>query len=145
MKNINNRDPFIHLRLHSSYSLLRGALRPEELPKICEKNSMPAVGITDSGNLFGALEISELLVNNGIQPIIGCEFNLMLNSHGDQNTNLYSDIVLFAQNENGYKNLLKLSTEFFLNQKSPKLSIDLSQLEKYSNDLIMLCGGSLEF
>ena len=43
MKNINNRDPFIHLRLHSSYSLLRGALRPEELPKICEKNSMPAV------------------------------------------------------------------------------------------------------
>ena len=142
MKNINNRDPFIHLRLHSSYSLLRGALRPEELPKICEKNSMPAVGISDTGNLFGALEISELLVNNGIQPIIGCEFSLMLNNHSDQNTNLYSDIVLFAQNENGYKNLLKLSSEFFLNQKLPKLSIDLSQLEKYSNDLIMLCGGS---
>ena len=142
MKNINNRDPFIHLRLHSSYSLLKGALRPEELPKICEKNSMPAVGITDSGNLFGALEISELLVNSGIQPIIGCEFSLILNNHSDQNTNLYSDIVLFAQNENGYKNLLKLSSEFFLNQKSPKLSIDLYQLEQYSNDLIMLCGGS---
>ena len=94
MKNINNIDPFIHLRLHSSYSLLRGALRPEELPKICEKNSMPAVGITDSGNLFGALEISELLVNSGIQPIIGCEFSLILNNHSDQNTNLYSDIVL---------------------------------------------------
>ena len=74
---------------------------------------MPAVGITDSGNLFGALEISELLVNNGIQPIIGCEFSLILNNHSDQNTNLYSDIVLFAQNENGYKNLLKLSSEFF--------------------------------
>ena len=96
MKNIKNRDPFIHLRLHTSYSLLRGALRPEELPKICEKNSMPAVGITDTGNLFGALEISELLVSNGIQPIIGCEFSLMLNSHGDQNKNLYSDIVLLS-------------------------------------------------
>ena len=76
MKNIEKSDPFIHLRVHSSYSLLRGAIRPEELPKLCQKNLMPAVGVTDSGNLFGALEISELLVANGIQPLIGCEFKL---------------------------------------------------------------------
>jgi DNA polymerase-3 subunit alpha len=142
MKNFEKSDPFIHLRLHSSYSLLQGAIRPEELPKLCQKNLMPAVGVTDTGNLFGALEISELLVANGIQPLIGCEFKFLQNNINDQNSNYYSDIILLAQNEDGYKNLLKLSSEFFLNQKSPKLALDLSQLEKHSNDLILLCGGS---
>ena len=142
MKNFEKSDPFIHLRLHSSYSLLQGAIRPEELPKLCQKNLMPAVGVTDTGNLFGALEISELLVANGIQPLIGCEFKFVQNNINDQNSNYYSDIILLAQNDDGYKNLLKLSSEFFLNQKSPKLALDLSQLEKYSNDLILLCGGS---
>ncbi|MFL2801472.1 MAG: DNA polymerase III subunit alpha [Paracoccaceae bacterium] len=142
MSKIEKSDPFIHLRLHSSYSLLRGAIKPEELPKLCQKNFMPAVGITDSGNLFGALEISELLVDNGVQPLIGCEFKLLQNNIEGQNLNYYSDVVLLAQNEDGYRNLLKLSSEFFLHQKSPKLALDLSQLEKYSNDLILLCGGS---
>ena len=142
MKNFEKSDPFIHLRLHSSYSLLQGAIRPEELPKLCQKNLMPAVGVTDTGNLFGALEISELLVANGIQPLIGCEFKILQNNINDQNSNYYSDIILLAQNDDGYKNLLKLSSEFFLNQKSPKLALDLSQLEKHSNDLILLCGGS---
>ena len=142
MKNFEKSDPFIHLRLHSSYSLLQGAIRPEELPKLCQKNLMPAVGLTDTGNLFGALEISELLVANGIQPLIGCEFKILQNNINDQNSNYYSDIILLAQNDDGYKNLLKLSSEFFLNQKSPKLALDLSQLEKHSNDLILLCGGS---
>ena len=142
MKNFEKSDPFIHLRLHSSYSLLQGAIRPEELPKLCQKNLMPAVGVTDTGNLFGALEISELLVANGIQPLIGCEFKFLQNNINDQNSNYYSDIILLAQNDDGYKNLLKLSSEFFLNQKSPKLALDLSQLEKHSNDLILLCGGS---
>ena len=72
-------NPFIHLRLHSSYSLLKGAIRPEELPALCKEASMPAVGITDSGNLFGALEISELLIKNGVQPLIGCEFKFKFN------------------------------------------------------------------
>ena len=142
MKNFEKSDPFIHLRLHSSYSLLQGAIRPEELPKLCQKNLMPAVGVTDTGNLFGALEISELLVANGIQPLIGCEFKILKNNINDQNSNYYSDIILLAQNDDGYKNLLKLSSEFFLNQKSPKLALDLSQLDKYSDDLILLCGGS---
>ena len=142
MSNIENNDPFIHLRLHSSYSLLRGAVRPEELPNMCKKNCMPAVGITDSGNLFGALEISELLVGNGIQPLIGCEFKFFQNNFDKQDKKNYSDIVLLAQNEDGYKNLLKLSSEFFLNQNSPNLALDFSQLEKYSNNIIMLCGGS---
>ena len=142
MKNFEKSDPFIHLRLHSSYSLLQGAIRPEELPKLCQKNLMPAVGVTDTGNLFGALEISELLVANGIQPLIGCEFKILQNNINDQNSNYYSDIILLAQNDDGYKNLLKLSSEFFLNQKSPKLALDLSQLEKYSDDIILLCGGS---
>ena len=118
MSKIEKNDPFIHLRLHSSYSLLRGAIKPEELPKLCKKNFMPAVGITDSGNLFGALEISELLVDNGVQPLIGCEFKLLQNNIDGQNLNYYSDIVLLAQNEDGYRNLLKLSSEFFFYIKS---------------------------
>ncbi len=141
MNKIENNDPFVHLRLHSSYSLLKGAIKPEELPSLCTKNSMPAVGITDSGNLFGALEMSELLIEQGIQPLIGCEFKLKQNYFDDQNKQ-YSDIVLLAQNDNGYRNLLKLSSEFFLKQNLPKLSLDFSQLEKYSDDLIILCGGS---
>ena len=142
MKNIDKSDPFIHLRLHSSYSLLRGAIRPEELPNLCKKNLMPAVGLTDTGNMFGALEISELLVNSGIQPLIGCEFKLLQNDSNDHNSKYYSDVVLLAQNEDGYKNLLKLSSEFYLNSNSSQLALNLRQLERYSKDLILLCGGS---
>ena len=80
--------------------------------------------------MFGALEISELLVNSGIQPIIGCEFKLLQNDSNDHNSKYYSEIVLLAQNEDGYKNLLKLSSEFFSKSKiPPQLALDLSQLE----------------
>ena len=64
MKNFEKSDPFIHLRLHSSYSLLQGAIRPEELPKLWQKNLMPAVGVTDTGNLFGAA-VSEIEDEDG--------------------------------------------------------------------------------
>ena len=103
-------NPFIHLRLHTSYSLLEGAIRPEELPMLCKDSSMPAVGITDSGNLFGALEISELLIKNGVQPLLGCEFQFKLNIKSGEQVNgpAYSSLVLLAQNEEGYLNLLKL-------------------------------------
>ena len=100
MNNITS-NPFIHLRLHSSYSLLEGAIRPEELPQLCKKASMPAVGITDSGNLFGALEISELLIKSGIQPLIGCEFKLKLSTNNQDKLKQpdISNVVLLAQNK----------------------------------------------
>ncbi|PKQ02048.1 MAG: hypothetical protein CVT73_20310, partial [Alphaproteobacteria bacterium HGW-Alphaproteobacteria-12] len=63
---------FIHLRLHSAYSLLEGAIRIKDLPKLCKAEGMPALALTDTANLFGALEFSEVMAGAGIQPITGC-------------------------------------------------------------------------
>ena len=67
---------FIHLRVHTAYSLSAGAIKIKELVALCKKNSMPAVAITDAGNLFGALEFATACAGEGIQPIIGCEIAL---------------------------------------------------------------------
>ena len=67
---------FIHLRLHSAYSLLEGAIPVKALPKLCAEAGMPAVALTDTGNLFAALEFSETMAKAGIQPIIGCQLAL---------------------------------------------------------------------
>ena len=137
-------NPFIHLRLHSSYSLLKGAIRPEELPALCKEASMPAVGITDSGNLFGALEISELLIRNGVQPLIGCEFKFKFNvdSEDQARESDYSTLVLLAQSEEGYLNLLKLSSHYFLRANNSVLALDSVQVENHAEGLIALCGGT---
>ena len=67
---------FIHLRVHTAYSLSAGAIKVKELVALCKANKMPAVAITDSGNLFGALEFATACTDSGIQPIIGCEVAL---------------------------------------------------------------------
>ena len=69
-------DSFIHLRLHSIYSLLEGAMSVKALPGLCAGQAMPAVAITDRNNLFGALEFSETAAKAGVQPIIGCQLDL---------------------------------------------------------------------
>ncbi|MCK4860982.1 MAG: PHP domain-containing protein, partial [Rhodobacteraceae bacterium] len=68
---MKNTPRFIHLRLHSAYSLLEGAISVKKLPQMCSDWHMPAVAVTDSGNLFGALEFSETASKAGIQPIVG--------------------------------------------------------------------------
>ena len=67
---------FIHLRLHSAYSFLEGAIQIKKLAGLCQAADMPAVALTDTGNLFAALEFSETLAKDGIQPIIGCQLAL---------------------------------------------------------------------
>ena len=67
---------YIHLRVHSAYSLLEGAIPVKKLPGLCEAAGMPAVALTDTGNLFAALEFSETLAKAGIQPILGCQLTL---------------------------------------------------------------------
>lgn len=64
---------FIHLRVHSAYSLSEGAIKVKELVKLCQKQGMPAVAVTDTGNLFGCLEFAMAAADAGIQPIIGCQ------------------------------------------------------------------------
>ena len=67
---------FVHLRVHSAYSLSEGAIKVGALADLCRRHAMPALAVTDSGNLFGALEISQTLMAAGVQPIVGCQIAL---------------------------------------------------------------------
>ncbi len=135
---MENNPRFIHLRTHTSYSLLEGAILPEEIAKICKDELMPAVGITDTGNMFGSLEISEKLSKDGIQPIIGCQLDIKTILEGFK---VYSSVVLIAKDELGYKNLMKLSSSFYLKSQDEKKHITVDELEKFNKGLICLSGG----
>ena len=147
---------FVHLRLHTSYSLLEGAIKVNDLVKKCQEFEMPAVGITDTGNLFGALDFSTCCAEAGIQPIIGCqlgvsnEYSQTFNgdSHSNYKTlkhtkNSNSDqILIFAQNEVGYGNLLQLVSKFHLGineQNNNQISYEL--IKEYGEGLIAFTGG----
>ncbi|MDG2474652.1 MAG: DNA polymerase III subunit alpha [Paracoccaceae bacterium] len=132
---------FIHLHLHSSYSLLEGAITTENLTVLCSQNNMPAVAITDTGNLFAALELSELLSKKGIQPIIGCQIDLMY--YEDTENFKPRPIVLLAKNKVGYQNLIKLSTIGYLDRDESNPYIEFNDLELYGEGLICLSGGAL--
>ncbi|MBI1954153.1 MAG: DNA polymerase III subunit alpha [Proteobacteria bacterium] len=130
---------FIHLRNHSAYSLAEGAIKIKDFPKLCHQFHMPAVGICDSFNLFGALEFSTTCMDQAVQPIIGCQLNL---SYKSSLTTQSQHIVLFAQNEKGYQNLLKLVSQSYLSVPiGEKPFITLAQLSCYSHHLIALTAG----
>ncbi|MBB45939.1 MAG: DNA polymerase III subunit alpha, partial [Rhodospirillaceae bacterium] len=145
---------FVHLTNHTAYSLAEGAIQVKELIQNCKEKLMPAVGITDSGNLFGALEFSVLASEAGIQPIIGAKLCInrnksrvtdiehanTINDHGSLEPD---KIVLIVQNEVGYKNLLDLVSVSFIESKgSEKPQIFLSDLESKNEGLIVLSGGT---
>ena len=110
---------FVHLRVHTAYSLSAGAIRIKELAGLCKAERMPAVAITDSGNLFGALEFATICSAAGLQPIIGCDIAV---ERGDQEGGSRlgralsepDRIVLLVQNEEGYRNLLRLVSQSYL-------------------------------
>src|SRR2546430_15542272 len=100
---------FVHLRVHTAYSLSSGVIRIKELVELCKSERMPAVAVTDTGNLFGALEVASTCAAAGIQPIIGCEIALVSNgapegSRQGQAGREPDRIVLLAQSEAGYCN-----------------------------------------
>jgi len=134
---------FIHLRLHSAYSLLEGAIQIKALAKMAAEAGMPAVAVTDTGNLFAALEFSEYVSGAGVQPIIGCQKSLAYAEAvrpGEKGPEP-RPIVLLAQNEAGYLNLLKLNSCNFLEAGDALPHVTLGQLERYSEGLICLTGG----
>ncbi len=138
-KELVNSD-FVHLHLHSAYSLLEGAITITKVKDLCLENNMVAVAITDTGNMFAALEFSELLSNERIQPIIGCQMNLRYDQH---NKNLApKPIVLLAKDKLGYQNLMKLSTIGYLEHEQSDPFIEFNDLELYGNGLICLSGGA---
>ena len=139
---------FVHLRVHTAYSLSAGAIRIKELVGLCKTERMPAVAITDSGNLFGALEFATTCSAAGVQPIIGCEIAI---ERGDTEGSsrlgrMLSEpdrIVLLVQNEAGYRNLLRLVSQSYLAGESPtEPSVTRCDLAGASEGLLCLAGGS---
>jgi DNA polymerase-3 subunit alpha len=135
---------FIHLRTHSAFSLLEGALQVKKLPDLAIREKMPALAVTDTGNLFGALEYAEYAAKAGVQPIIGCQFALDYLPARAPNAPhpTTAPIVLLAQNETGYENLLKLNSCYFLETRDTVHHVTLDQISLHNAGLICLTGGA---
>ncbi|MGH6999922.1 MAG: DNA polymerase III subunit alpha [Stellaceae bacterium] len=140
---------FVHLRVHSAYSLSSGAIKIKDLTALCRRHAMPAVAIADSGNLFGALEFAMAVSEAGVQPIVGCELGIH-RSEGEGGNRVArigpalppDSVVLLAQSAAGYHNLLKLVSKSHLESapaEAPQL--DLAALEGHTDGLICLSGG----
>ncbi|MCC6719135.1 MAG: PHP domain-containing protein, partial [Acetobacteraceae bacterium] len=131
---------FVHLRVHSSYSMSEGAIKADKIAALAAEAAMPAVAIADSGNLFGAMEFSQACMAKGVQPIIGCQIAL---TRAD-NPRLAPDrLVLLAQNPEGFANLQRLSSAGFLeNDPGQVPQVPLARLCELSPGLILLTGGS---
>jgi DNA polymerase III subunit alpha len=137
------RDSFVHLHLHTEYSLLDGAIRMKELMKKAVEFKMPAVAITDHGNLFGAIEFYQEAQRAGIKPIIGCEAYIAPGSHKDRpgsRRDAAYHFTLLAENETGYRNLVKLITTAHLDGFHYAPRIDKELLAARSEGLIGLSG-----
>ncbi len=139
---------FVHLRVHTSYSLAEGAIRPKRLAELALAFDMPAVAITDSNNMFGALDLSQGLSGAGIQPIIGCQFSIAVTEDTDGlrgpagRPRNPDHLVLLAKDETGYLNLMALSSAAFLQTPAGAAArLTAEQLQGRSEGLICLTGG----
>ena len=120
--------PFVHLHCHTDYSLLDGACEITQLMSVVEKQGMPAVAMTDHGNLFGAVEFYNAANAKGIHPVIGCEVYVSQQGHKTRSdTDRYNHLVLLCENLEGYKNLTKLVSTAYLEgfYYKPRIDKDL--------------------
>ncbi|MEO1680049.1 MAG: DNA polymerase III subunit alpha [Pseudomonadota bacterium] len=133
---------FIHLRLHSEYSLLEGAIRIKKLPGLIADMGMPAVAVTDTNNMFAALEFAVGAQGAGLQPIMGSQVDLAYaeTSAGEKSVPP-APIVLLAQSETGYMNLMALQSCLYLRGDGAAAHVTLGELEARSEGLICLTGG----
>jgi len=146
MSSILREVGFVHLHVHSSYSLLEGAMRVPTLEKLAKEDRQPAMALTDTNNLFGALEFSEKFSGSGIQPIAGLQLTVAL-EEDDPNARPALDrrlpsIVLLAATEAGYRNLLQLTSRAWLDaQPGEPVHVRLPFLADHAAGLIALTGG----
>lgn len=126
---------FIHLRVHSSYSLSEGAIKCAKIADLARKAAMPAVAIADSSNLFGAIEFSQACTAAGVQPIIGCQLSLAT-------AGIIAPVVALARNAAGMKSLQLLSSASYI-EPTPgeRPHITLAHLQRHSEGLFLLTGG----
>ncbi|WP_323784482.1 PHP domain-containing protein, partial [Leisingera sp.] len=133
---------FIHLRTHTEYSLLEGALRLKKLPDLCRNHGMPAIAVTDTNAMFSALEFSVTLSGAGIQPILGCQVDLTFQeAEPGGKPKLPAPLVLLAQSEAGYEGLMRLSSCLYVDKGGQLPQVTLDDLEANSAGLICLSGG----
>ncbi len=131
--------PFVHLHCHTDYSLLDGACEIEQLMELAEQQGMPALAMTDHGNLFGAVKFYNAARARGIHPIIGCE--AYVSQQGRlvrSDTDRYHHLVLLCESQEGYRNLIRLVSAGFLEGFYYKPRIDRDLLAKHSKGLIAL-------
>src|SRR4030088_1250817 len=137
---------FVHLHVHSAYSLLKGSIKIAKLGELAKADRQPALALTDTDNMFGALEFSDKMAGYGIQPIVGLELAI---DFGDQDPNARNvlsaaptRIVLLAARERGYRSLMRLNSRAF--QETPVNQaphIKFEWLQGDAQDLIALSGG----
>jgi DNA polymerase-3 subunit alpha len=140
---MTNSPRFIHLRTHSEYSLLEGALRVKKLPALCADNKMPAMALTDKNNMFAALEYSVGMSGAGIQPIVGCQVDVTyVESRPGEKARAPAAVILLAQTETGYENLMKLNSCLYIDNHDQLPQVTVDELAQYGADIICLTGGS---
>lgn len=128
---------FVHLHLHTEYSLLDGACKIDNLIDHCKKNGIDTVCITDHGNMYGTLQFAEKAFQAGLKYIIGCEFYLT-NDLNDKTVNISEHLILLAKNKAGYKNLVQLDSMAFVDGFYYKPKIDYKVLKEHSEGVICL-------
>lgn len=135
---------FVHLRAHSAYSLLKGAIKVSKLIALAKANNMPAIALTDHDNLFGSLEFSEAAVKEGVQPLVGLTLSLVpwgYDASGGPLRQPPEQLLLYAMNEQGYLNLLQLTSAQHVRPALGQAPlIDYATLAQYSTGLIALTG-----
>ena len=134
---------FVHLRVHSAFSLLEGAIKAEAIGPLAHAAGMPAVALTDRANLFGALEFSVATKEAGVQPIVGCA--LPVTGIGEGPPERWArtpTVVLLAQNEAGYLNLMALSSAAYLDiEPTAEPGVPWARVASHAEGLILLSGG----
>ena len=140
---MSNIPRFIHLRVHTEHSLLEGAIPVKKLVKLCAAAEMPAVAVTDTNNMFCALEFSVLAKDAGLQPIVGCQVAVAHDpAQPGEKLRMPAPVVLLAQSEAGYMNLMKLNSCLYLDKAGQLNQVTLEELERFSAGLICLTGGA---
>ena len=140
---------FIHLRVHSAYSLLEGALQMGKIIAHAKDDNAPAIAVTDTNNLFGALEFAQKASKDGVQPIIGCTLDIAFGDHEPEGRAVnrrdaldLSSVVLLASSEEGYANMVRLVSRSYLETESgDPVHIRADWLPGLSEDVIVLTGG----
>lgn len=129
---------FVHLHLHTEYSLLDGAARIDRLFAACKEKGMKAVAMTDHGCMYGAVKFYFQAEKYGIKPIYGCEFYVCRDMHDKKSKSDYHHLVLLAKDEVGYKNIVKLDSLAYTEGFYYKPRIDMKLLAEHTKGVVCL-------